>query len=253
MSNFGFPHLRIVTTYDVPFHDARSAVGAADLLAAARQFGTLQEAIADCSLMVGTTAVGQRELQHPLHGLEAAGSLIRAHLADVLPVAQSSKLIDQISDPSIHLSSDRSPKVGRVALLFGSEKTGLSRADLSHCHWLLRIPTRAEHRSMNLGQAVALCLYEIIRDSERAQTRAPEQERASSQAATAAELDRLTVLLLQTLEASHYIQGDANPTTLQKIRRLILRLDPSSDDTEILLGMLRQLLWKLSRTSPPDA
>ena len=49
-----------------------------------------------------------------------------------------------------------------VALLFGSEKFGLSNEDMAHCHWLMRIPTREEHGSMNLGQAVAVCLYELV-------------------------------------------------------------------------------------------
>ena len=57
-----------------------------------------------------------------------------------------------------------------VALLFGSEKFGLSNEDMRHCHWLMRIPTREEHGSMNLGQAVAVCLYEIIRSPAAAKT-----------------------------------------------------------------------------------
>ncbi len=58
---------------------------------------------------------------------------------------------------------------GRVALLFGSEKTGLSNEELSHCHWLLTIPMEeheeVRHPSMNLGQAVAVCLYELVRQA----------------------------------------------------------------------------------------
>ena len=55
-----------------------------------------------------------------------------------------------------------------MALLFGSEKTGLSNDELSHCNWLLTIPMQQHedlrHPSMNLGQAVAVCLYELVRD-----------------------------------------------------------------------------------------
>ncbi len=224
MSNFGYPHLRIVNAYEVSFQEARSAVGAADLLASARQYETLEEATADCTLVVGTTAVGHRELQHPLHRLEAAGTLIQSHLADADPTRASA------------------PK---AALLFGSEKTGLSNEALSHCHWLLRIPTRSEHISMNLGQAVALCLYELIRQAPEALP-ATQITPASAQA-----LDRLMALLLEVLEASGYIKPDPDDTTRQKIRRLILRLSPSPDDAEILLGMLRQLQWKLRHNSDP--
>jgi TrmH family RNA methyltransferase len=136
MSNFGFFHLRVVNPYELAFREARSAVGASPILAAAEEFPSLAEAVADCTLVVGTTSVGHRELQHPVKRLEQAAPLIRKRLA-----------------------------ASRVALLFGSEKRGLSNEDLSHCHWLLRIPTREEHRSMNLGQAVAVCLYELARNS----------------------------------------------------------------------------------------
>lgn len=260
MSNFGFPHLRIVNTYQVAFQEARSAVGAADLLASAQQFSSLQQAIADCTLVVGTTAVGDRELLHPLHRLEAAAALIQNHIAHSVPP---------------------SAPAPRVALLFGSEKTGLSNEDLSHCHWLLRIPTRAEHISMNLGQAVALCVYELVRQDPQAQAESQAESQAGSQAesqaesrtesqtesqpgspgeehpateaasASSASLDRLLSLLVEALQASGYFKSDPDATALQKLRRLILRLNPSSEDTEILLGMLRQLLWKLKHHAAP--
>src|SRR5512147_2579499 len=66
MSNFGFSELRLVKPYDVAFREARSAVRAGHVLAGAREFRTVAEAVADCSLVVGTTAAGRRELQHPV-------------------------------------------------------------------------------------------------------------------------------------------------------------------------------------------
>ena len=139
MSNFGFSHLRVVNPYEKAFRQAVSAVGAAELLASAEEYESLADAIADCALVVGTTAVRHRELQHPLRRLEYGGRLIRKHMAS-----------------------------GPVALLFGSERYGLSKEDLSYCHWLIRIPTLEQNISMNLGQAVAICLYELIRDSKGA-------------------------------------------------------------------------------------
>src|ERR1700752_2810722 len=137
MSNFGAFHLRVVTPYEKAFREAVSAVGAAPLLAKASEHDSVAEATRDCTLVIGTTAIGHRELQHELYSLEEAAKKIRKAIAS-----------------------------GRVAILFGSEKTGLSNHDLSHCHFLLRIPTREEHRSMNLAQAVAVCLYELARDPE---------------------------------------------------------------------------------------
>src|SRR5208283_535354 len=70
MSNFGFARLRVVNPYEVAFREARSAVGASGLLANAEEHKSVAEAVADCALVVGTTAVRHRELQHPLPRLE---------------------------------------------------------------------------------------------------------------------------------------------------------------------------------------
>jgi TrmH family RNA methyltransferase len=128
---------------------------------------------------------------------------------------------------------------GRVALLFGSEKVGLSNQDVSHCHWLLRIPTREAHISMNLGQAVAVCLYELVRDAKAV----PRPERI--QRATASEAERMTAVLMDALRASGYVQPDAAAATEEKVRRLVRRLNLQVGDAEVLLGMLRQIVWKV--------
>src|ERR1044072_1332742 len=80
MANFGFADLRVVNPYDVAFREARSAVGAAPLLARPEEYSTLGEAVSDCRLVVGTTSVGHRELQHPLRRLEYAGRQVRRAL-----------------------------------------------------------------------------------------------------------------------------------------------------------------------------
>jgi TrmH family RNA methyltransferase len=209
LSNFGFSRLRVVQPYEVAFREARSAVGASELLATAEEYSTVAEAVADCTLVVGTTSARDRELHHPLRTLEATAKLIHRRLAS-----------------------------SRVALLFGSEKRGLSTEDLSHCHWLLRIPTRQEHGSMNLGQAVAVTLYELARKTQRF---TPEK----TERAPAEELERITVTLLGTLRASGYIKAGAAGSSEIKVRRLIRRLNLVEADAELLQGMLRQILWKL--------
>ena len=209
MSNFGFRHLRVVNPYEVAFREARSAVNAGAILESAVEYQAVAEAVADCTLVVGTTAAGKRELHHPLRRLEYAGKLLRKALA-----------------------------AGPVALLFGSEKFGLGNDDLAHCHWLLRIPAREEHGSMNLGQAVAVCLYELIRVA-----RAPTPE--TRKPPTAADLERLTEVLGEVLERSGYVHA---ASTEVKVRRLVRRLDLNVHDAEIWIGMLRQILWKISGT-----
>jgi len=210
MSNFGVLHLRVVRPYDVAFREARSAVGAAKLLKDAPQFDSVAEAVADCSLVVGTTAAENRELHHSLRRLEAGAKLIRREL-------QSKN---------------------NVALLFGSEKRGLLNEDLAHCHWLMRIPTRDEHGSMNLGQAVAVSLYEIVRDAK-----AP-AAREKTKAANAGEVERISTMLLEALRESGYLKTSSLPAD-DKIRRLVRRLAIPADDAEVWLGILRQILWKI--------
>lgn len=206
MSNFGFLRLRVVNRYDVAFREARSAVGAPELLRDAEEFSTVADAIADCGLVVGTTAGGSRQLEHPFHRLDAGGRLIRARLA---------------TEP--------------VALLFGSEKRGLSNDDLSYCHWLIHIPTREAHLSMNLGQAVAVCLYELIR-YENAPMAAETGKRAS-----AAALERMTRALLDVLGESGYTKPGTEAATEEKSRRLVRRMNLSEEDAELWTGMLAKI------------
>ncbi len=209
MSNFGFQRLRVVNPYEVAFREAKSAVGAAEVLAIAEEFTSVAEAVADCTLVVGTTGARKRALDLPLYRLEQGARRIRKQLAG-----------------------------GPVALLFGSEKFGLSNAELSHCHWLLRIPTREEHLSMNLGQAVAVCVYELIRD---AKTALPETRVRS---APAGEVERITALLMDALRVSGYVKPRVAASTEEKVRRLVRRLRIGPGDAELLLGMLRQVVWK---------
>ena len=211
MVNFGFSRLRLVNPYEVAFREAKSAVGAGHILSSAEEYREVADAVADCGLVVGATALRRREAQHSVRRLEYAARLMRRQL-------------------------DSAP----VALLFGSEKFGLSNDDLSHCHWLLRIPTVETSGSMNLGQAVALCLYELVREG-RAAAKSPKGIRR----APAGDLERLTALLLDVLSRSGYVQQRSAASTVQKIRRLVHRMDLSAHDAEVWLGMFRQILWRI--------
>ncbi len=204
VSNFGFESLRLVDAYRVAVDEVRSAPGAGRILEGAREFATVREAVADCELVVGTASMDLRESRMPLDRLEDAAPLIRG-------------------------------TAGNVALLFGSEKYGLSNDDISYCHRLVRIPTRPEHGSMNLGQAVAVCLYELIREPGLYPAGVRPQ-------APAEQLDRLADGLSTVLTESGYAQM---PATTHKIRRLLRRLQLSPKDAQAVQGMVRQVLWKL--------
>jgi tRNA/rRNA methyltransferase len=211
MSNFGCLNLRLVNPYEVAFREAKSAVKAQKVLENAREYATVGEAVADCGLVVGTTSIGHRALEHPLRRLEPGARLMKRKLASDL-----------------------------VALLFGSEKFGLSNDDMSHCNWLLRIPTRDEHASMNLGQAVAVCLYELIRTPSAAKVEAPARRDVS-----AGDLERMTATLKEVLEHSGYMHERVEGSSELKLRRMLRRMDLDAHDAQVWLGMLRQIRWKL--------
>ena len=209
MQNFGARELRLVAPYEASFREARSAVGADAVLREAREFATVADAVADCRLVVGTTAARRRELEQKLIGLESAAAPVHAAL-----------------------------RQGRVALLFGSEKHGLTREDLDHCHWLMRIATNAAQPSMNLGQAVAVCLWELAREA------APPSVESDPPAASG-DVERLGLLLMELLEAGGYVHPKTAASTEAEVRRMLRRLSVTEADTHLLMGMVRKLLWKL--------
>ena len=218
MSNFGVFDLRLVEAYDVAFREARSAVKAQNVLENAREFSSVVEAVADCELVVGTTSLGPRVLEQPLRRLEYGGKMIAKKMA-----------------------------TAPVALLFGSEKTGLSNEDMSHCHWLMRIPSREEHGSMNLGQAAAICLYEIVRNPSAAKIATTKKKPANAE-----ELERVSRMLEKALEVSGYVPERTKESAQLKTRRFIHRMQLDGADARIWLGMLRQIVWKLEHPEEPD-
>lgn len=214
MHDFGFSDLRIVNEYSVSFETAKSAVDASEVIARARVFGSVAEAVADCTLVAATTAVGERALEHPLHAIVEAAVLIKAACAQ----------------PD-----------GRAAILFGSEKTGLSNEEFSHANFLVTIPMfeheDVRHPSMNLGQAAAVCLYELVR-SEGAHAGVGVREPAK-----AGDIERVAALLGEVLEASGYRSKHANATE-DETRRLVVRMGLKAADVPVWMGILRQMLWK---------
>jgi TrmH family RNA methyltransferase len=209
MSNFGFSHLRVVNPYGPAFREARSAVGAADVLASAEQYKNVADAVADCTLVVATSAIGHRKLEHPVVRLERGARRIRKHL-----------------------------RSGLVAILFGSEKIGLTAKQMSHAHFLMRIPTAEKNISMNLGQAVAVCLYELTRDAKASHVK------EKSTLASAEELERITLELLEAMRGSGYLARRPITDVEERMRRLVRRLKLPARDAIVWHGILRQIVWK---------
>ena len=229
MHDLGFRHLRIVNEFPVPFQAAKSAVDASSVLTAALEFPNLAQAVADCTHVIGTTAVGERVLEHPLQTLPDAAVTIRSRLS---------------TDPT-----------AKIALLFGSEKTGLSNDELSHCHALLTIPMNPlaeRHLSMNLGQAVAVILYTLSNASVPHSSQLPRDEWATSEPqATTADIERLTALLRDILATSGYTRRHPANVREPILRRLVRRMALTPTDATVWTGILRQIDYALS-ANPPE-
>lgn len=209
MSNFGIHDLRLINDYRNPLEEARSAINAAAVLHAAREFATVAEAIADCTLVYGTTAVGDRALEQP---------------------------VDVLRDAREHVAA----ATGRTAILFGSEKFGLSNESIAHCNRLLTIPMHTPGTSMNLGQAVAVTLYEMVRTELT-----PRRISTDKEPATAEQLQVLDRVLLEAVEESEYPQRFPGRGTEQQLREYVRRLQMPGTDVAVWIGFLRQFLWKM--------
>lgn len=213
MANFGLRRLTVVAPWAPRWREARSAVRAPELLAEAREVATLEEAVADCIYIVGTGTLEYRRPEQTVISLPR----LNEHLAGALAGG------------------------GRIAIVFGSEKHGLTREDLDLCHLMVEIPTDTRQPSMNLGQAVAVCLYELAarEGGEAVETRA-EPARAQNET-----LERLEALVEETMRAARYSPGAMHEASQHGLRVLLHRLNLPEKDAHRLMGFFRRVLWQL--------
>lgn len=215
MANFGLSELVVVAPHPPVWQETRSAVGAEDIVQSARAVQNLAQAIADRSWVVGTTSGSRRNMDRELFPLDRPQEWL--------------------------------PKTGRrarVALLFGSEKTGLSNEEMSFCHRLVKIPTHRQCPSMNLGQAVAVCCYELARAGAiPTQPLAPTIHH--SDPANFQSIDHVFERAAKVLDVVGYLKPKSRSATLIKLRRLLLDLGLTQNDVKILGGIMAQIEWKL--------
>lgn len=220
MANFGFRDLVVVKPHDPVWQETRSAVGAEDVVHSARAVSDLLDAIGDSSLVIGTTSGSRRTLDRELIPLPELPAWLR----------------------------ENATKRGRAALLFGSEKTGLGNDQLSYCHAMVRIPTSSATPSMNLGQAVAVCCYELARARAVAE-RPPSSRVFLSDPANLHSLEHLFDRAVRVLDASGYLKPKSRAATLIKLRRMLLDLRLTNNDVRILGGVMAQIEWKIGIVS----
>jgi tRNA/rRNA methyltransferase len=229
MANFGFPRLTVVAPYEPHWREAKSAVGAEELLQNARREERLDEALAQCTLVAGTGTLADRRPEQT-----------------VVPLLELAPRVAQELD-----------RGGRVALVFGPEKRGFTRDDLALCHLLVEIPTHPRQPSMNLGQAVAVCLYELARNSqpgmETGALPSALAERRAAQAgsyggpASMRDLDLLAAVVQDTMQAANYSPAAMRKANRHDLDLLLRRLALTRRDARRILGLFRRILFRLRR------
>jgi len=224
MANFGLSRLTVVAPFAPHWREAKSAVGAPELLQIASQTPTLREALRNDTLVVGTGTTAGRKPEQPILALPDLA-------------------------PRVHTELCRGDQ---VAIVFGPEKHGLTRDNLSYCHLFVEIPTHPSQPSMNLGQAVAVCLYELTARNPTpnpagaiANTAPP-----SPKPATSGDLDLLADLIQQSMVAVRYSPRSMQGANAHDIRLLLRRFDPTAKDIRRTLGLFRRILWRLLHHNP---
>lgn len=215
MANFGLSDLVAVKPYPPIWRETVSAVGAEKLVLDAKNVRSLDEAVADRHLVFGTTTTKRRRLERPL-----------VRLPD-LPALLAKKR-----------------RATRVALVFGPEKTGLPNRYLRQCHYLLTIPTSNECPSMNLGQAVATCCYELSRNRKDF-TRAPAPDLGTPP--TAHETRQLVRHAMEVFGAAGYLGFLTAEDREYKIRRTLLGWNLRRQDLALMHGVLRFMMKGMSK------
>ena len=227
--NFGFDDLVVVAPYGPVWEEAQTAAGAGKWLRQARAVSHLTEAIADRNWVLGTSSLARRHPPEPQ----------RVISLDALSAHFRSSRIPNRESPIPRSQRDR------IAILFGSEKRGLTNADLSYCHAILRIPASAKAASMNLGQAVAVCCYELRQLLDGSRARKASRNSAAVSCAQVGEITRLIDELdplLGESEASH--RGKLRKRK-ERLRQMLMRWSITSQDVTLLLGIVRDLSRKV--------
>ena len=207
MKVMGLTQLVLVSPKQFPCAEASArASGADDVLSSAMVFETLTEAVQDCQWVVGTSA-RDRSIQWP-----------------------------QLAPPVCAQKLAHHPE--KVALVFGREHSGLSNAELDHCHALLRIDSNPEYSSLNLAAAVQLMAYEIrnvyLSQQTPERNELPRWEQGVDQQA----MENFYQHLEQTLIAIEFLDPNAPRKLMRRLRRLYNKAAPCVSEMNILRGIL---------------
>ena len=223
MKTMGLDQLALVAPRRFPSAECTArAAGADDILARASVFPSVEEAVADCGLVFGTSA-RTRSIAWP----------------EVTPETAATQIAGAAG--------------GSAAVLFGRESSGLSNEELEICHAMIRIPTNAEFASLNIAQAVQIICYEISKQHLARETGSGERSGAlgtdlksvpdsigegAESPATTREMEYLYEHFEQTLIDIGYLDPEKPRRLMRRIRRLFNRARLDSNEYNILRGIL---------------
>ena len=208
MKTMGLSELYLVAPAQFPHQKAvEMASSAHDVLDHATICETLDEAIADCTLVVGTSA-RTRKIPWPL--------LTPREMAE-------------------HVKQE----AGEIAILFGQEQSGLTNDELERCHLHIQIPANPAYSSLNLAAAVQVMAYELRMASLDQTTYANEWD---YRLATAGEMEKFFLHLQEVLAEIDFLKMNAPRKLMTRLRRLFLRARPDVMEMNILRGMLTAVL-----------
>jgi tRNA (cytidine32/uridine32-2'-O)-methyltransferase len=212
MKTMGLTELVLVAPRFFPSDEATAlAAGADDLLERARLVPTLAEAIADCHTVYGLTPK-RRTVPLPEYTPREAAPRAFAEIAD-----------------------------GNVAFVFGTERIGLTNAEVERCHATVNIPADPAFDSLNLAQAVQVMAYELrLASGATLPPTHPVAVAADEQPADAAQLERFFAHLGDTLYEIDFLKGRPAHTVLRRLRRLFLRARPSAREVATLRGVFSE-------------
>jgi len=209
MKNMAMTNLWLVSPKKFPSADATSrASGADDVLAKATVCQSLQEAIADCQIVIGASA-RCRTISWP----------------EITP-----------RECAEHIASNGSDK--KVAIIFGRENSGLKNHELDLCHFLLRIPCNSEYSSLNIAAAVQVVCYELFVTADLHES-VVIGDRGKIPIASAMQMESFYTHLYQALTDIGFMHPDKSKSIMRRLRRIYNRVQLDTKELDILRGILR--------------
>ena len=219
MKNMGLTRLALVAPEEFPGAEASArAAGADDVLTQAQVYATLDEAIADCHLVIGASA-RERRIAWPM----------------LAPDAAARRMVTAGHE---------------VAVLFGRERTGLTNDELDRCQILVNIPANPEFSSLNLACAVQVIAYEIRRALGAGDAALPTSaaEMLGEPLATSAEMQRFYRHLEQVMVATRFLDPQNPRLLMRRVMRLFNRVQLTSNEVNMLRGILAAVTQPAAKT-----